>query len=307
MQIVCPNCTTSYQVEPSSLGPAGRSVRCARCQTVWFAANTAALSEIATSHRVEMAQFATTAEPDGPQAWPQPDDTADGFGAIAAPDPADVGVVHDAPPIATADADTPAGYDVPGGPLLESPALAPGDDQQPAHDTVLPEDIETVAARRAKEQSRNRRFGWPLPGLPTAVLGLILLDLGLIGWRAEIVRAVPQTAPLYAAIGLGVNLRGLVLTDVTTETVSSEGVPVLMIRGQIVSAAKRVVDVPRLRFAVRNGSGNEIYNWTALPNRSLLGPGEALAFQSRLASPPPETHDVLVRFFTRRDQGVGIQ
>jgi hypothetical protein len=32
-----------------------------------------------------------------------------------------------------------------------------------------------------------------------------------------------------------------------------------------------------------------------------------LAFQSRLASPPPETHDVLVRFFTRRDQGVGIQ
>jgi hypothetical protein len=254
-----------------------------------------------------MAQFATTAEPDGPQAWPQPDDTADGFGAIAAPDPTDVGFVHDAPPIATAGADTPAGYDMPAGPLLESPALAPGDDQRPAPDTVLPEDIETVAARRAKEQGRNRRFGWPLAGLPTAVLGLILLDLGLIGWRAEIVRAVPQMAPLYAAIGLGVNLRGLVLTDVTTETVSSDGVPVLMIRGQIVSATKRVVDVPRLRFAVRNGSGNEIYSWTALPNRSLLGPGEALAFQSRLASPPPETHDVLVRFFTRRDQGVGIQ
>lgn len=306
MQIVCPNCTTSYQVAPSSLGSAGRSVRCARCQTVWFAANTEALSEIAASHRTEMAQFATTTEPDGPEAWPQPDDTAHGFGAIAAPDPSDVGFVHDAPPIATADADTTAGYNMSAGPLLESPALAPGDDQ-PAADTALPEDIETVAARRAKEQGRNRRFGWPLPGLPTAVLGLILLDLGLIGWRADIVRALPQTAPLYAAIGLGVNLRGLVLADVTTETLSSDGVQVLMIRGQIVSAAKRVVDVPRLQFAVRNGSGNEIYSWTALPNRSLLGPGETLAFQSRLASPPPETHDVLVRFFTRRDQGVGIQ
>jgi hypothetical protein len=65
--------------------------------------------------------------------------------------------------------------------------------------------------------------------------------------------------------------------------------------------------VPRLRFAVRNGGGNEIYSWTALPNRSLLGPGETLAFQSRLASPPPETHDLLVRFFNCHDLGVGIQ
>jgi hypothetical protein len=38
-----------------------------------------------------------------------------------------------------------------------------------------------------------------------------------------------------------------------------------------------------------------------------LGPGETLAFQSRLASPPPETHDLLVRFFNRHDLGVGIQ
>ena len=42
MQITCPNCETSYQVDPSSVGETGRSVRCARCRTVWFAANTAA-------------------------------------------------------------------------------------------------------------------------------------------------------------------------------------------------------------------------------------------------------------------------
>jgi predicted Zn finger-like uncharacterized protein len=311
MQIVCPNCTTSYQVEPTSVGPTGRSVRCARCQTVWFAANTAALSEIAASHRAEMAQFATAAEPDGPEAWPQPDEAAHGFGSMAASDPADVGYVDDAPPIAAADSAmsdaAAAGYDVSAGPLLESPALAPIDEQPAAPAAALPEDIETVAARRAKEQARNRRFGWPLPGLPTAVLGLVLLDLCLIGWRAEVVRVVPQTASLYAAIGLGVNLRGLDLADVTTETLTNEGVQVLMIQGRIVSAAKRVVDVPRLRFSVRNGSGNEIYSWTALPNRSLLGPGETLAFQSRLASPPPEAHDVQVRFFNRHDLGVGIQ
>jgi hypothetical protein len=251
-----------------------------------------------------MAQFATTAGDGGPESWPLPDDRPPAYEPAAAPDPADVGFVDDAPPTATADSEVaePATAGFADGPLVDSPALVPI-----APEPAPREDIETVAARRAAEQARKRRFGWPLPGLPTVMLGLVLLDLGLIGWRAEIVRAAPQAASLYAAIGLAVNLRGLMIADVTTETLTNEGVPVLVVQGRIVSAAKRTVEVPRLRFAVRNGSGNEIYSWTALPNRSLLGPGEAFAFQSRLASPPPETREVLVRFFNRHDLGVGIQ
>jgi predicted Zn finger-like uncharacterized protein len=307
MQIVCPNCETSYQVDPSSVGPAGRSVRCARCRTVWFAADTAALSEIAASHRVEMAQFAATAsEPEAPEGWPEAVSAyADGS---AAGDSADVGFVDDAPPIAGSDStasDDPLGGS--DGPLVESPALAPIEDEADANDPGLGEDIETVAARRALEQARSRGFRLWLPGLPAAILALILLNLALIVWRAEIVRLAPQTASLYAAIGLGVNLRGLILSDVTTETRTTDGVPVLLVQGRIVSIAKHTVEVPRLRFAVRNVGGNEIYSWTALPNRSLLAPGETLPFQSRLASPPPETGDVLVRFFNRHDLGVGIQ
>jgi hypothetical protein len=227
-------------------------------------------------------------------------------------EPADVGFVHDAPPIATAEttmsddkaAEYPSASD---GRLVESPALAPIEQQPATGDPGQGADIEAVAARRAKDEAQGRRFGLPLPGWPTAVLALLLLDLGLIGWRADIVRAVPQTASLYAAIGLPVNLRGLVLADITTETVTNDGMPVLLIQGRIASTAKRTVDVPRLRFAVRNAAGNEIYTWTALPDRSLLAPGETLAFQSRLASPPPESRDMLVRFFNRHDLGVGIQ
>ncbi|MGA7034494.1 MAG: MJ0042-type zinc finger domain-containing protein, partial [Pseudolabrys sp.] len=37
MHIVCPNCSTSYAIEEASLGAAGRTVRCARCKTTWFA------------------------------------------------------------------------------------------------------------------------------------------------------------------------------------------------------------------------------------------------------------------------------
>ena len=37
MLIVCPSCTTSYDVDSASLPPNGRQVRCARCRTVWHA------------------------------------------------------------------------------------------------------------------------------------------------------------------------------------------------------------------------------------------------------------------------------
>ena len=60
-------------------------------------------------------------------------------------------------------------------------------------------------------------------------------------------------------------------------------------------------EVPRLRFSLRNASGQEIYTWTALPSRSILEPGERLDFHSRLASPPADAVDVLVRFFNAQD------
>src|SRR5882757_2687793 len=62
MLIACPNCTTSYQIEPSSLDDAGGSVRCIRCGHVWFTANMAALSAVALSYRADMAAFATLPE-----------------------------------------------------------------------------------------------------------------------------------------------------------------------------------------------------------------------------------------------------
>ena len=73
MLISCQNCATSYQVDPSSLGPAGRSVRCARCQRVWFAANSMALAEIAQAHRADLAALAApSASADSVEPQPEP-------------------------------------------------------------------------------------------------------------------------------------------------------------------------------------------------------------------------------------------
>ena len=312
MLIVCPNCATSYRVEPGSLGTAGRSVRCVRCRSVWFAHDPAALSAVAETYRNDVMVVAETAaeNPESPAASALP---------ASAPDGIEIDEVPQAglPAIdTTLDEQTPALAET-----LPEQDLLPEDHEpiaiadthahatiehgtvDPLADAMIGEDIETVAARHAKRTARRR---FHLPGLPATIIALIAINTILIGWRADVVKVLPQTASLYAAVGLPVNLRGLAFADVTTATEMHEGVPVLVVEGTIASASRRVVEVPRLRFAVRNPKGQEIYSWTALPTRSVLSPGETLAFRSRLASPPPEGNDVTVRFFNRHDRVAGI-
>lgn len=35
MQVICPNCRARYAVDPLAIGPAGRTVQCARCSHQW--------------------------------------------------------------------------------------------------------------------------------------------------------------------------------------------------------------------------------------------------------------------------------
>ncbi len=137
--------------------------------------------------------------------------------------------------------------------------------------------------------------------MQSGILALILVDAIVIGWRTDFVRLMPQTASFYAWIGMPVNLRGLDFDNLSTATEQHEGVPILVVEGEIFNETRRIVDVPRLRFAVRNAARQEIYSWTAVLPRTLLSPGDAVPFRTRLASPPPDAHDVLVRFLNRSD------
>jgi predicted Zn finger-like uncharacterized protein len=344
MLIACPNCATSYQVEPSSLGQAGRSVRCARCRKVWFAANTAALAAIAQSHRAEVTEFAAAtpiaelmaaAEPPGPEPLPEPppepvpvhaetvDDTIEikdikadwavEVDPILAAQARSLAALDDAPLVEDLEPPANAAPDQEPIPqsdelitIADAPELVPVHEEAIALRPAYMDHAEPEAARGTRRHSA-RAARWPRPKLSTAILALLAINTALIAWRADVVRWAPQTAALYAGIGLPVNIRGLTFADITTEHATHDGVPVLVVEGTIVSATARTVEVPRLRFALRNDSGLEIYSWTAMPTRSVLAPGESLSFRSRLASPPPEGHSVVVRFFNRHDQVAGIQ
>ena len=326
MLIVCPSCATAYNVESESLRPDGRQVRCVRCRAVWQAELSRADKLLAAAEAIDPAhevateapvQFAIASDPppgsaataeefDAPADQPPGEEhLADGHpdtvpasmddsGSVSGQDQAAAAQSEEmadvqAPPIAPVDLDE-------GRPPIEIDA-----DQAAKRPAEPRRDIEAVAARRQARSARRRSGRWPLSHLQTAILALFFVDTLLVGWRSDFVRALPQTASFYAAMGLPVNLRGLSFDGVTTAAEQHEGVPILLVEGNVVNDAHKTVEVPRLKFIVRNAARQEIYSWTAVSSRTALPPGESVSFRTRLASPPADARDVLVRFVARRD------
>jgi predicted Zn finger-like uncharacterized protein len=320
MQIACPSCSTTYQIAATAIGADGRSVRCVRCQNIWFVPPVGIIPAAIEAAAQETAQRTTRDAPEtrprGMQA-PMETPSAPENQATGVPEPAlglangaggrAVGGAHEALP--EPDAVSPAAKtehvalsDI-SIPVTDAPPLAPepGDGISDAALEHTAEDIERVAERRRMRTAARRRKARRRVPLPLVILFLVFVSGALIGLRKDIVRHVPQMASFYSSIGLPVNLRGLVFNDVKISNETHDGVPVLVVEGVIVSTVGVPVDVPRIRFALRNAAGTEIYSWTAQPSQPVLEPGEPLPFRSRLASPPADGQDLQVRFFTKRD------
>jgi predicted Zn finger-like uncharacterized protein len=305
MHIVCPYCTTSYAIDLATLGASGRSVRCSRCKEVWLARPEDAV-EVAAS-------VPATAEA-GQQIGGQ--DAASEWEAMARED--DGG--ERAPPVVDSpsiSADWPAEGDG----SSQADADWPSEAQDDGEDTAAagpdrlsklrnllkarfskPSFLKTKALPRAPAKSLvNMHF----VTLPTACAAMGALVLALIIWRVDVVRLLPQTATFYQMAGLDVNLRGLIFKDVKITRETVEGKPVLVIEGVIVGETRKPMELPRLRFSVRDAQGAEIYAWNAVLEQPVLKPGERAWFKSRLASPPPEGRNIDVRFFNKRDVAGG--
>ncbi|HEY0911891.1 MAG TPA: MJ0042-type zinc finger domain-containing protein [Bradyrhizobium sp.] len=281
MHIMCPHCTTSYAIDLATLGTSGRTVRCSRCKEVWLARPEEAIEVDAP--------MAVTAAADG-------DDVAAEWERMA-----------------DEDADQQQGV-----PVVDSPSISadwPEDGaSQPDWSSAARDDSEHIDAGaprrvswlrnlfkpRPRAASRPRRH-LPIAALPTTCAAMGALVLALVIWRADVVRLLPQTATFYKMVGLEVNLRGLMFKDVKISHETVDGKPVLVIEGVITGEARKAVELPRLRFSVRDAQGAEIYAWNAVLEQSILKPGEKAWFKSRLASPPPEGRNIDVRFFNKRD------
>ena len=276
MHIICPHCTTTYAIDLTTLGAAGRTVRCSRCKEVWLA---------------------------------RPEDAVITHALV--PSMADGG--YPAPNSAMA-----AGRDDPAGsefeqdhatPVVESPSISaewPAE-AEGAREPDRRDEAKVARPRRSllRRLTPSFSFGPPSVSLATVCAAMGALVVALLIWRNDVVRLLPQTAAFYNMVGLEVNLRGLSFKDVKVSSENVEGKQVLVIEGVIVGQARKPVELPRLRFSVRDAQGAEIYAWNAVLEQAVLKPGEKAWFKSRLASPPPEGRNIDVRFFNKRDIAAG--
>ena len=261
MLLSCPHCSAQFQVADAAIGN-GRTVRCARCRESWFAQPEPVFAEVV----------------DGGAAIPQePAPMREDDFAVAADE------VEDSPPIA-------AEIDV-----TPEDRIA-----EPAESLVQPKPEAEIVERKARKRLPFQSYKIPRPVVIVFVASIAAV-ITIVGPRESIVRLMPDLAGGYAAIGLPVNLRGLEFRGVRTTQEVQDGIPVLVIEGEVVNVTKHPVEVPRVRIAVLGPSKQELYSWTTLLQRSVLSDNEKVSFRSRLASPPPNGQEVLVRFLTRSD------
>ncbi len=276
MRLDCPSCAAGFEIDPKLLGPKGRMVRCASCKTKWFAA-APALAMADESIEIVSA-------PDIPAPAPVP--------AITTQDREDYEARK--PSSRQPEIITPQDDDIAF--VADAPPTAP-------HDQAEAEIVPAATRRKfvfAQAGVKKKRAASNAPLALVAAVLVAVFALGIIA-RDAVVRAAPELATVYAAIGFPVNLRGLEFQNIRTKQEIQDGVAVLSIEGEVENVVSRAVELPRVRLAVLGENGTEIYSWTALLPRSILYPHERVPFKSRLASPPADGKEVMVRFLTRAD------
>ncbi len=304
MLIVCPSCASSYVLDDARIGPAGRRVRCASCRETFFVAPPGE----------DAASFPSDPDPNLTAAG-EPAAFTDADGASADSLWNDALAEHGSEPDPAERTDQ-----------AEEPAPLPDEieaEWKDAHDPVTGSDpgreldipAETIAppgkavapdkkAARAAGRSKNTgRLRWQPPVAAMLALGILVAGGGLVFGRSQIVRVLPETAALYAAAGLPVNLRGLAFHDVRSELVREGEARLLVVEGEIANINSMPLQVPAIGIGVMGEGSVALYRWTADPEQATLAPGERTRFKARLVSPPQEGRQVLVRFIDAGDAG----
>ncbi|HVV65143.1 MAG TPA: DUF3426 domain-containing protein [Rhizomicrobium sp.] len=186
--------------------------------------------------------------------------------------PADLAVVEAAPPPAAPSAARPAAY---------------------APDPIAARDIDAaLPATRAR---------WPMRlAVAAGWAGLIAIVL-VVGWsaytfREQVATVWPQSASLYAALGLKANASGIDIKDVRYRRDVENGQTVLAVTGVLENSSARELPAPQMRAALFDNDRRELYHWTFFPGVMTLEPGQSTKFVTRLSNPPDGARRFELRF-----------
>jgi predicted Zn finger-like uncharacterized protein len=157
----------------------------------------------------------------------------------------------------------------------------------------------SAAARfRAQQSERMRQeriravgFAWAGTGAAIAASAT-----GAVLFRQDIAEFWPRSASAYAAVGLDVNVYGLELDDISVERAFDGATPVLLVSGEVRNIGHEEKEPPPLRFTLRDGESNELYQVVHALEAGAIAPGAVAPFQVRLDDPPADAVDLEAAF-----------
>ena len=151
-----------------------------------------------------------------------------------------------------------------------------------------------VAEERFQERQRRRRRerrGWA-----TLAFSILVPVLTVAALPQQVAEAFPPASRIYALAGLDINARGLEFRNVGQKHMLADGTRVLAIQGEIVNVGSREQRIPTLKFILRDGAHQPVYDWTLNSSTRPIKPGETSTFVTRVASPPEPATEIEIRF-----------
>lgn len=268
MIITCPECETRYTVKAAAFKAPGRKVRCASCNNEWFQAP--------------------------PEDAPKPVELEEPVEAAAAPEPAPEPAAEE-----TAN-ETPEEAPAAAKPVIKRPAAADEaaipEEEFSASDDDLNDDVAASKPVKFKPTAAPKRSRGELVGWAALVLFVVAFFGSAWAFRGDVARYWPSTASLYDLIGTPVAEQGMEFRQIVYEQGVENGLTVLSIRGEIVNVAEERGSVPRVRVALRDAEGQELYHYFFAIPEAELDAGATAEFVTRLSSPPAAARDLVLRF-----------
>jgi predicted Zn finger-like uncharacterized protein len=285
MQFICPECSTSYRIAGSAIGPEGRKVKCARCGHNWL-------------QQPEAAE--TGQEPQRPEEEeiidPTPPAAEDEAVAIEADSAEEEPGAEEAPP-----ADATESIDEES---IEAEVATSVDEEQvppPVEAAEIAEDIEPPVRRTRRPPPKPAKSAG-MVAWAALVLLVAVAALGGFFYRAEIVKAWPPAGKFYRTVGIGMPARelGLEISNVNYSQERREGKTLLLITGEISNVGIDEQKIPEVRVSLYDDNKRKLNHWTAPLAKDKLAPGEKVAFSTRMMDPPKTARDFAVTFVLKR-------
>jgi predicted Zn finger-like uncharacterized protein len=177
--------------------------------------------------------------------------------------------------------------------LVQPSAGSSGFEEEGPSEVAPPKTVEAPAPAvpRPSHVQIAQIAGW-------AVLIMMVVGIGwsAVQYRQFIANVWPESASVYAALGMPVNVRGMALTNISYKQDIEDGLPVLSVTGKVVNISNHELPVPMLRAVLTDDSKREVYRWTFSAGLPTLQAGAEGEFSTRLSSPPPEARNLNITF-----------